>query len=78
MSNTEMATQAKTFREAACRIKGRICGSHANDYEAVAATGHSRNPHWSGYDLCGECIAEFDGRVGQHGEWVEDVPHQSH
>ncbi|MCL6560534.1 MAG: hypothetical protein K6U74_17410 [Firmicutes bacterium] len=24
------------------------------------ATGRSRNPDWSGYDLCDECIAEYD------------------
>ncbi len=28
----------------------------------VPAVGHSRNPDWSGYNLCQECIDEYDSR----------------
>lgn len=31
--------------------------------EHVPATGHSTNPDWSGYDLCDECIAEYNSRA---------------
>lgn len=27
------------------------------------ATTHSRNPDYSGYDLCAECAAEYDSRT---------------
>lgn len=33
-----------------------------NGAHGVPAVGHSRNPEWSGYDLCQECIAEYDNR----------------
>ena len=26
------------------------------------AIGNSKNPDWSGYELCEECIAEYDSR----------------
>jgi len=26
------------------------------------ATTHSKNPDWSGYELCEECAAEYDSR----------------
>ena len=30
--------------------------------EHTPATTHSKNPDWSGYDLCEECAAEYDRR----------------
>jgi hypothetical protein len=38
------------------------CESHLVNGEHVPAVGHSRNPDWSGYKLCQECIDEYDGR----------------
>jgi hypothetical protein len=38
------------------------CESHAVNGEHVPAVGHSSNPDWSGYNLCAECIAEYDRR----------------
>ena len=32
------------------------------------ATTHSKNPDWSGYDLCNECAAEYDKRPVIGGE----------
>ena len=36
-----------------CAVAGR---------EVAAATTHSVNPDFSGYNLCAECAAEYDGR----------------
>lgn len=33
-----------------------------NGTHGVPATGHSTNPEWSGYNLCDECQAEYNGR----------------
>jgi len=38
------------------------CESCAVTGIKTPATGHSNNPEWSGYDLCDECIAEYDSR----------------
>jgi len=41
------------------------CESHANSGEHNApAVGHCRNPDYSGYWLCQECIDEYDSRMG--------------
>lgn len=29
----------------------------------VPATTHSKNPDYSGYNLCAECAAEYDSRI---------------
>lgn len=34
-----------------------------NGQHGIAAIGHSNNPDWSGYDLCQECINEYDARL---------------
>jgi hypothetical protein len=38
------------------------CESCLQTGERVPATGHSRNPDWSGYDLCDECQGEYNSR----------------
>ncbi len=39
------------------------CESCAEGGLETSATGHSTNPDWSGYDLCDDCIAEYNGRA---------------
>ena len=31
-------------------------------FHGVPAVGNSNNPEWSGYDLCQECIEEYNNR----------------
>lgn len=39
------------------------CDSCAeNGNHGVPAVGHSINPDWSGYNLCQECIEEYNAR----------------
>jgi len=38
------------------------CDSCLESGEHVLATGHSKNPDWSGYDLCRGCKREYDSR----------------
>lgn len=39
------------------------CDSCAENGEhGIPAVGHSQNPDWSGYDLCAQCINEYDQR----------------
>ena len=40
-----------------------LCDSCLESGARVPATGRSTHPDWSGYDLCDECIAEYDGRL---------------
>lgn len=43
--------------------KNNECESCAENGEhGVPAVGHSKNPDWSGYNLCQECIDEYDRR----------------
>ena len=38
------------------------CESCLENGEHVPATGHCKNPDYSGYNLCDECAAEYDSR----------------
>lgn len=39
-----------------------LCESCLEGGIKTPATGHSKNPDWSGYNLCDKCITEYDSR----------------
>lgn len=40
-----------------------MCQCCAQDGSQIPAIGHSKNPDWSGYWLCQDCIDEYDARA---------------
>jgi len=51
------------------------CDAHAEGGEhGIPAVGHTKNPDWSGYDLCQECIDEYEERapIGPRVTWQGD------